>query len=376
MWPDRRIQELFGIALPIVQAPMAGAHDAALAISAARAGALGSLPCAMLSPQQAREQVAQYRAATDAPLNLNFFCHRPAAADPARDAAWRERLRPYYLEFGLDPDAAATAAARAPFDADWCALVEELRPQVVSFHFGLPAPALLARVRASGARAIASATSVAEAVWLERQGCDAVIAQGNEAGGHRGVFLKGALLNGARSESGLSESASLDGEDVSTQAGLFALLPRIADAVTVPVIAAGGIFDGRGIAAAFALGAAAVQVGTAYLFCPEATVSPLHRRALAAGEGDDTALTNVFSGRPARGIVNRTMRELGPLSPLAPAFPGAGAALAPLRARAEAAGDDGFMPLWSGQARRAHALGAFELTRELARQAQDLLARA
>lgn len=360
MWPDRRIQDLFGIALPIVQAPMAGAHAAELAIAAARAGALGSLPCAMLSPQQAREQVAQYRAATDAPLNLNFFCHRPAAPDPAREAAWRERLRPYYLEFGLDPDAAAAAAARAPFDEDWCALVEELRPHVASFHFGLPEPALLQRVRASGARAIASATTVAEARWLEQRGCDAIIVQGSEAGGHRGVFLPGAFG---------------DGENVAAQAGLFALLPRVADAVKVPLIAAGGIFDGRGIAAAFALGAAAVQVGTAYLFCPEATISPLHRRALAAGEGDDTALTNVFSGRPARGIVNRALREVGPLSPLAPAFPGAGAALAPLRARAEAAGDDGFMPLWSGQARRAHGLDAFELTRELARQAQDLLDR-
>ncbi|QWP77953.1 nitronate monooxygenase [Lysobacter sp. K5869] len=355
MWPDRRIQDLFGIALPIVQAPMAGAQKAELAIAAARAGALGSLPCAMLAPQQAREQVAQFRAAVDAPVNLNFFCHRPAAADPAREAAWRERLRPYYLEFGLDPDAAVAAASRAPFDEAWCALVEELRPQAVSFHFGLPEPALLDRVRASGARAIASATTVAEARWLEQRGCDAIVAQGNEAGGHRGVFL--------------------DGEDVSRQAGLFALLPRIADAVTLPVIAAGGIFDGRGVAAAFALGAAAVQVGTAYLFCPEATISPLHRRALEAGEGDDTALTNLFSGRPARGVVNRVMREVGPLSPLAPAFPGAGAALAPLRGKAEAAGDDGFMSLWSGQARRAHALGAFELTRELARQALDLLDR-
>ncbi len=360
MWPDRRIQDLFGIALPIVQAPMAGAHQAELAIAAARAGALGSLPCAMLSPQQAREQVARFRAAVGAPVNLNFFCHRPAAPDPAREAAWRARLRPYYLEFGLDPDAASAAAARAPFDETWCALVEELRPQVVSFHFGLPEPALLARVRATGARAIGSATTVAEAVWLERNGCDAVIAQGNEAGGHRGVFLADEFSNG---------------EDVSRQAGLFALLPRVADAVKVPVIAAGGIFDGRGIAAAFALGAAAVQVGTAYLFCAEATIAPLHRRALAAGEGDDTALTNVFSGRPARGIVNRVMREVGPLSPLAPAFPGAGAALAPLRGQAEAAGDDGFMSLWSGQARRAHALGAFELTRELARQALDLLDR-
>lgn len=352
MWPDRRIQELFAIDVPIVQAPMAGATSAQMVIGAARAGALGSLPCAMLDVGQVREHCAQIRAQTEAPLHLNFFCHATPPPDPAREAGWRQRLAGYYREYGLDPAMPVAASARAPFDAAWCALVEELKPRVASFHFGLPEPALLDRVRASGARIVASATSVEEARWLQRRGCDAIIAQGAEAGGHRGVFLD-------------------DGID--TQAGLFALLPRIVDAVEVPVIAAGGIFDARGIVAAFALGAAAVQIGTAYLFCPEAKISPLHRHALNAGEGDDTALTNVFTGRPARGIVNRLMRELGPMSSLAPAFPLAGGALAALRAHAEAAGDDGFMPLWSGQARRAHALSAQALTEMLARETLALL---
>ena len=352
MWPDNRIQTLFGIDLPIVQAPMAGPTQAEMVIGAAQAGALGSLPCAMLSPQQVREQCASIRAVTDAPLNLNFFCHQPGAADPAREAAWRERLAGYYREYGLDPAMPVAPSARAPFDEPWCELVEELRPQVASFHFGLPEPRLLERVRASGARIVSSATTVDEARWLEQRGCDAIIAQGAEAGGHRGVFLR---------------------EDITTQAGLFALLPRVVDAVRVPVIAAGGIFDARGIVAAFALGAAAAQIGTAYLFCPEAKLSPLHRQALHAGEGDDTAMTNVFTGRPARGIVNRLMREVGPMSDLAPAFPLAGGALAPLRAKAEAAGSDGFMSLWSGQARRAHALSARELTLTLARESLQLL---
>jgi len=352
MWPDRRIQELFGIELPIVQAPMAGPTLAEMVIGAARAGALGSLPCALLSLEQAHEQCRLIRAATDRPLNLNFFCHRPPAPDPAREAAWRERLAPYYREFGLDPAMPVSPSNRAPFDTQWCELVEQQRPQVVSFHFGLPDPDLLQRVCATGARVISSATTVAEARWLEQHGCDAIIAQGAEAGGHRGVFLS---------------------DDVSTQVGLFALLPQIVDAVDVPVIAAGAIGDARGIAAAFALGAAAVQIGTAYLFCPEAKISPLHRRALHEAREDETALTNVFTGRPARGIVNRLMRDAGPLSPLAPAFPLAGGALAPLRAKAEAAGSADFMPLWSGQARYPRELSTFDLTRALAQEALALI---
>ncbi len=362
MWPDRRIQDLFGIELPIVQAPMAGPSWAEMAIGVGRAGGLGSLPCALISPQQAREQIALIRAdatATSAghrPLNLNFFCHRAAPEDAAREAGWRARLSEYYREYGLDPAMPVVSSTRAPFDETWCALVEEARPEVVSFHFGLPAPDLLERVRATGARILSSATTVAEARWLEARGCDAIIAQGAEAGGHRGLFL------GADNE-------------ISTQVGLFALLPQVVDAVRVPVIAAGGIADARGIVAAFALGAAAVQIGTAYLFCPEARISPLHRAALQAARDDGTALTNVFTGRPARSIVNRLVREAGPISPLAPAFPAAGGALAPLREAAEARGEDGFMSLWSGQAAAlGRPMSAQELTQRLADEALALWA--
>jgi len=354
MWPDRRIQDMLGIALPIIQAPMAGAGRADLAVAVARAGGLGSLPCAMLGPAQIRAEVGIFRQRTDRPLNLNFFCHVPPAPDPAREAAWRRRLAPFYDELGVDPAAAVAGAGRTPFDAELCALVEELRPEVVSFHFGLPERALLARVAATGARILSSATTVDEAVRLEAEGCDAIIAQGVEAGGHRGMFRTG---------------------DIATQVGTLSLVPQVADAVRVPVIAAGGIADGRGIAAAFMLGAAGVQIGTAYLFCPEATVAAPHRRALSEGSARETALTNVFTGRPARGIVNRAMRELGPISPDAPAFPLAGGALAPLRAATEPAGSEDFMPLWSGQsAGLGRTMPAGDLTRLLADEALARLA--
>jgi nitronate monooxygenase len=349
MWPDRRILERFRIELPIIQAPMASSTFADMAIAVSEAGGLGSLPMALLGPDQARAELATIRAHTARSINLNFFCHAPPADEPAREAAWRARLAPYYRELGVDPAVAAPAAGRAPFDDAMCRLVEQAGPAVVSFHFGLPAPDLLARVRATGAAIIASATSVDEARWLEARGCDAIIAQGAEAGGHRGCFLGDPL------------------EVAATQAGTMALVPQVVDAVRVPVIAAGGIADARGIVAAFALGAAAVQLGTAYLFCPEARVSPSHRAALRDAADNTTALTNVFSGRPARGIVNRVMRELGPLSAVAPAFPLAGHALAPLKAAAEARGSGDFGSMWSGQAARlGRALPAGELTRALA----------
>nr|WP_246505752.1 nitronate monooxygenase [Coralloluteibacterium stylophorae] len=346
---------MLGTAHPLIQAPMAGAQDAALAIAVARAGGLGSLPCAMLDAVQVEAQVDAFRAAVHAPLNLNFFCHPEPSRDPTREAAWMERLRPWYREWGVDADAAVSGGGRRAFDAEACALVERLRPEVVSFHFGLPEPRLLERVRAAGARVLGSATTVAEARWLVAHGCDAVIAQGSEAGGHRGMFLA---------------------TDPAAQVGTFALVPQVVDAVDVPVVAAGGIGDARGIAAAFALGADGVQLGTAYLFCPEATIAPLHRAALRRADDAGTALTNVFSGRPARGLINRAMRELGPLSAIAPEFPLAGTALAPLRAKAEAAGSADFQPLWAGQ---AAALGREEsaeaLTRCLAAEAQARLAR-
>ncbi len=341
------LRRLLGIELPIVQAPMAGVQAGALAVAVSNAGALGSLPCAMLDTAGMRRELALIKAGTDRPFNVNFFCHRPPAPSIAGEAAWRGVLAPYYEEFGIDAATVPAAAGRAPFSADAADVLEEFRPAVVSFHFGLPSPALLGRVKSLGARVLASATTVEEARWLEARGVDAVIAQGLEAGGHRGIFLS---------------------EDLGTQVGTLALVPQIAKEVKVPVIAAGGIADAHGVAAALALGAAGVQVGTAYLLCPEATTSTVHRAALKSEAARHTVLTNVFTGRPARAIVNRLVRELGPINGRAPAFPLAAAAIAPLRARAESQGTGEFSPLWAGQNATGCRDGASagELTRELA----------
>jgi nitronate monooxygenase len=353
MWPDSRLITLLGIEHPIIQAPMAGSMDAELVAEVSEAGGLGSLPCAMLTPDQLRDQFAKIRARTDKPVNVNFFCHTVPALNNAREARWRDRLKPYYQELGIDASAPVPSSNRAPFDAAFCSVIEDIKPQVVSFHFGLPAADLLRRIKAAGCVVISSATTAAEAVWLEQHGVDAVIAQGYEAGGHRGMFLT---------------------EDTAAQVGTFALIPQIADAVKVPVIAAGAIGDARGIAASFALGAAGVQIGTAYLRCPEAKISGPYRAALKSVREDGTAVTNLMTGRPARGIINRVMREVGPVSDAPPAFPLAAGALAPLRAKAEAAGSGDFSPLWCGQ---AAALGrdipAGELTRTLATEAQNRL---
>jgi nitronate monooxygenase len=355
MWPDRRLIDLFRTEFPIVLAPMAGVMDAELVIAAAQGGALGSLPCAMLSADKAREQVNIIRQRVSAPVNMNFFCHKQAPVDPSQEAAWKERLASYYREFDLDPAAPINAANRAPFDGATCEVVEELKPEIVSFHFGLPEQGLLARVKAAGCKVISSATTVREAIWLEENGADAIIAQGAEAGGHRGMFLT---------------------DDISEQPGTFALVPQVADAVHVPVIAAGGIADGRGIAAAFALGAAGVQIGTAYLRCPESKVSAPARLALAQGRDDSTVITNVMTGRPARGLANRVMREVGPISPVAPAFPHAATNLAPLKAAAEKQGRLDFSNVWAGQAvRLGRDMPAAELTRALAGAALARLAK-
>lgn len=346
MWPDRRFLDLVKTEFPIVLAPMAGVMDADLVIAAAQGGALGSLPCAMITAEKAREQLNIIRQRVSAPVNLNYFCHEPVDADPKREAGWKARLGAYYQELGLDPAAPVNAANRAPFDEAMCAGVEELRPEVVSFHFGLPAPALLKRVKAAGAIVMASATIVKEAIWLEENGADIIIAQGAEAGGHRGMFLTG---------------------NIAEQPGTFALVPQVVDAVKVPVVAAGGIADGRGIAAAFALGASAVQIGTAYLRCPESRVIAPARAALAQATDEATVITNVMTGRPARGVANRVMREVGPISADAPAFPHAATALGPLKAAAEKLGRVDFTNLWAGQAvRMGRDMPAAELTRALA----------
>jgi nitronate monooxygenase len=354
-WHDRRILDLFGIDLPIVLGPMAGPGTPLMTIGVSEAGGLGSLPCAQMNLEQVRAAVELIRGKTSRPFNLNFFCHTPPVADPVRALAWRTRLAPYFVELGLDPEAPLPSASRRPFDREFCALIEECKPPVVSFHFGLPERVLLDRVKAAGAKVIASATTVREARWLEQRGCDAVIAMGLEAGGHRGNFLS---------------------DDMARQVGTFALIPQVADAVKIPVIAAGGIADARGIVAALALGASAVQIGTAYLFCTDAATPALHLKALDTAADDDTTVTNVFTGRPARGIVNRLMTEVGPMSSVAPSFPLAAPAITPLRAKTEAAGLSDFMNLWSGQAAALarRRIPAGDLTRRLADEALAKLA--
>jgi nitronate monooxygenase len=306
-------------------------------------------------PRNSLRRLSGFARQPPGPVNLNFFAHKMPVPDNARQHAWRETLKPYYLEWGIDPAAAVPQPLRTPFDDAKCILVESLKPEVVSFHFGLPDAALIARVKEAGCRLIASATTVAEARWLEAQGCDAIIAQGIEAGGHRGMFMS---------------------EDVATQVGTFTLVPQVVDAVSVPVIAAGGIGDARGLAAAFVLGATGAQIGTAYLHCPESKVSPPHRAALRTVQDGSTVVTNVLSGRPARGLINRLIRELGPINPTVPAFPLASAALAPLNAKALAEGSGDFATMLAGQgAALGKEMPAGELTRQLAHEAQALLER-
>jgi nitronate monooxygenase len=331
---------------PLIQAPMAGSQGSALALAVCQAGAMGSLPGAMLSPEALSAELTALRDQAAGPWNVNFFCHTPPPPDEAAQTRWRDTLHAFYEEAGVDPKRIPAGPGRVPFSHAVADVVEPFAPSVVSFHFGLPAPDLLARVKGWGSWVIASATTVDEARWLQDHGADAVIAQGLEAGGHRGLFLN---------------------DDLATQLGTFALLPQVVAAVNVPVIAAGGIADAAGVLAAMALGARAVQVGTAYLCCHEASTSAVHRAALLSPESHHTELTTLFSGRPARGIVNRLMRTLGPRHPAAPAFPTATAAVAPLRAHFEAQGLGDCSPLWAGQnTSGCRAVSAAEITRSLA----------
>ncbi len=340
------LKQLLGIDLPIIQAPMAGVQGSALTVAVSNAGGLGSLPAAMLDLTALAGELRTITAQINRPYNVNFFCHTTAAPDAMHEARWREVLAPYYTEFGIDPATISAGGSRMPFTDDVADVLEAFRPPVLSFHFGLPAASLLARVKSWGSKILSSATTVEEALWLEARGVDAVIAQGLEAGGHRALFLT---------------------SDLTTQVGTMALLPQLVRALRIPVIASGGIADAQGVRAALTLGAAGVQAGTAYMLCPEATTSPLHRAALKSDRRRHTALTNLITGRPARGIFNRLMRELGPLNDAPPAFPMATAALAPLKAAAEKIGRDDFSTLWSGQnTSGCREIPAAELTRLLA----------
>ena len=355
-WPDHRLTDLLQIEHPLVLAPMAGVGTVELAAAVCRAGGLGSLGCVGMPPGAVLQAIEKLRALTSKPMNVNFFCHTPAQVDPAREEAWRIRLAPFYREFGLDFSLPLQQVEIPPFNDALCAVVEESRPEVVSFHFGLPEPSLLARVKAASCRVMSSATTVSEACWLEAHGVDVVIAQGYEAGGHRGTFL------------------ATGSAEVALQSGTFALVPQLADAVSVPVIAAGGIADACGITAAFALGAAGVQMGTAYLLCPEAATSPLYRRALQQASADTTVVTDAFTGRPARALANRLTREVAPLSDAMPKFPKPMMALAPLRAKAEAQGCHDFSSFWAGQAASlAQEVPAEVLTRSFTKTALERL---
>ncbi len=352
-WQDRRLLDLFGVEHPILQAPMAGVTSPQLAIATSEAGGLGSIAGAMLTPEGLRQELQMVQQGTGRPFNVNFFVHKAPVVDAARDARWRQRLAPYYQELGVPAD--AKGPSRAAFDSVACDLVLEFKPKVASFHFGLPDRALMQKLKAAKILIVSSATTAEEARWLEGEGADAVIAQGAEAGGHRGMFLT---------------------DDIARQAGTMALVPQVVDAVKVPVIAAGGIGDGRGIVAALALGAAGVQIGTAFMLTPEAKTAPMHRAALKKANDNSTTLTNVFTGRAARGIVNRIVREVGPMSPDAPAFPLTAEASQPLRGPAEAKGSTDFTPLWSGQAPTlAREMPAGELLAAMVRETGAVFSR-
>jgi nitronate monooxygenase len=360
-WPEDRLCRVLGIDTPIIQAPMAGSSTLEMALAVNEAGGLGSLACATLNPDRLREQLLRARegdaGGSRAPLNANFFAHAPPVASTAENRKWLRRLAPYYEKSGVrEPDRLEPGVIHT-FDAATCAVVEEMQPEIVSFHFGLPAAVLVDRVKRAGSILMSSATTVSEARWLEERGCDVIIAQGFEAGGHRGMFLA---------------------EDVQTQLGCLALVPQIVDAVDLPVVAAGGVADGRGIAAAFALGACGVQLGTAFLFTTEANIAPLHLETLRRAGKLDTAITNLFSGRPARCVVNRMMREMGSIAEDVVSFPLGFPAMAPLRSDAEARNCRDFSPHYCGQSAPIHSgeeVSASELVRILAEDSRRIFDR-
>lgn len=326
MFASSRIPDLFGVEVPILQAPMAGAQNAVMAIDVSNAGALGALPCGTNTPAQALAEAKAFRVGSGRSMNMNFFCHDAVLPETESLSLWHAALADQYAAYGVDAPKIDPTIPFHPFGPEKCEVVEAIRPEVVSFHFGLPSPSLLKRVRATGVKIICTATTIAEALFLETEGVDAIIAQGVEAGGHRGMFLS---------------------NDISRQMGTFALVRGISERVQCPVIAAGGIADGKGIAAAFRLGAEAVQIGTRFLKTPASIISDHHRALLEADHPPETALTNVFSGRPARSFVNRAVADIGPMNPSAPPFPLAGGGLKPL-----VSGNEGseFSSLWAGQA--------------------------
>ena len=313
--------------LAIIQAPMAGVQNAKLTVAVCEAGGLGSLPCAMLSAEQLVSELDYISQHTDKPYNLNFFCHQTSGYTLAQQTAWHNVLEPYFDEFAVDASQFTRNASRQPINQQVIDIIAPYKPAVVSFHFGLPSKEIVSQIKAWGGAVLSSATTLDEARWLQANGADAVIAQGIEAGGHRGHFLS---------------------MDLSLQSTTVQLVRECVE-LEIPVIAAGGICTAEDVAQYQALGVAAVQVGSAYLLCEEATTSALHREVLKTAKPNSTELTTLFSGRPARGIRNRVMQELGAMPEEAPPFPYASIAMTALRLKAEAKGDSGFSPLWCGE---------------------------
>jgi len=351
MWPDKRLCELLQIEHPIIQAPMAGSSTIAMAAAAANAGCMGSHGCAMMTPEVYKDTFDQTRTLTNGALNMNFFCHKAPDIDVQKATFAQEKLTPFYDEFGLG-DVPEVKPTHFPFGETMMEAVLASRPNVVSFHFGLPPQQIIERFKKEGLIILSSATTQAEAKDLERRGVDAIIAQGWEAGGHHGFYLK----------------------DNTASIGTMALVPQLVDVVDVPVIAAGGIADGRGIAAALALGAAGVQIGTAFLTTDESGVPAPHRASLLASDGSNTNLTKVFSGRPARGIQNRYMDEMAAVENELPDFPLMNTLTGSLRKASAAANKPDFASQWSGQGVALNREGSVgDLIERLVEETRDVL---
>lgn len=339
-----------GVEVPIVQAPMAGVSTPALAAAVSNAGGLGSIGVGATDAAGARAMIADLRARTERAFNVNVFVHGPAKPDPEREAAWLHWLSPLFSEFGAVPPAALRTIYKSfADDADMLSMLVEARPPVVSFHFGLPSPQAIQRLKGAGTTLFATATNLEEARQIEAAGIDAIVAQGIEAGGHRGVF------DPAASDDAL---------------GTVALTRLLVADSTLPVIAAGGIMDGAGIAAALDLGAVAAQLGTAFIACQESSADDAYRAALAGPGAYHTRLTALISGRPARCLANRfTDLHQSVADRLPPDYPIAYDAGKALHAAAKAKGEHGFGAQWAGQgAPLARAMPAAELVATLLRE--------
>ncbi len=320
---------LLGIEHPIIQAPMAGVSTPALAAAVSNGGGLGSLGLGASNVEQSRAAIRATRALTSRPFNINLFCHRRATADAAREAAWLAHLEPHFAQFGATPPRALREIYDTFVDNEtMLAMLLEERPAIVSFHFGLPATAWIKQFRAAGIVTLACATNSEEAALCERAGVHAIVAQGVEAGGHRGVFEP------ERGDDGI---------------GTFALVRMLAKQCSLPIIAAGGIMDGRGIVAAMALGAAGVQMGTAFVLCPESSANAAYREQMKSERARHTRITAAISGRGARGLPNRMYELLKDGAPALPDYPIAYDAAKALHAAASAQGNHEFAAYWAGQ---------------------------